>query len=270
MGRVGRPGLSDSEKAELWRLWGSGSSITEISNSIGRAPGSIFTVLCANGGIVPRARTRRPGALTLEEREEISRGLAANRTYTAIAEALGRDKSTICREVNRNGGREAYRAAAAEGAAWKRAERPQACLLAREPELAEFVAECLSDEWSPEQIAGHLHLEPFNGELRVSHETIYRTLFIRQRKVFKPSLTKKLRSRRPTRRNKKNTTKGKQRSTIKNAVSIHERPDEANRRERPGHWEGDLILGSKLSPDGHDRGPCHRLHPARPAGWSGR
>lgn len=246
MAKMGRPGLSDAEKTELWRLWGSGNSISEIAQEIDRAPGSIFTVLCSNGGYVPPDRVRRAGYLTFEEREEISRGLATKQTFTAIAETLGRSTSTVSREVNGNGGRDAYRAAEADQAAWDRAKRPQQCLLAREPELADYVRERLEEEWSPEQIAGHLALEPVSG-MTVSHETIYKTLFIRTRKVFKPSLAKKLRTRRPTRRNNANRTKGKQRSVIKNAVSIHERTGAANQRSEPGHWEGDLIIGAKVS-----------------------
>jgi hypothetical protein len=130
MAKVGRPGLSDDEKSQLWRMWGTGSSITEISEAISRAPGSIFTVLCSNGGYVPRTPTRRPDSLTLEEREEISRGLVADLSFKAIAETLGRATSTVSREVSRNGGRKPYRAAAADEAAWERAKRPQSCLLA--------------------------------------------------------------------------------------------------------------------------------------------
>jgi hypothetical protein len=185
MARLGRPGLSDGRKRELWERWAAGESISEIGRAMGKPPGSVFTVLRSNGGCVPSARRRRAESLSLEEREEISRGLARGDSLRAIGSALARAASTVCREVNRNGGRARYRAAGADEHAWDRARRPKQCLLARLPRLADFVAGKLSDDWSPEQISGHLaKTYDRDSGMRVSHETIYKTLFIQSRGVL--------------------------------------------------------------------------------------
>jgi IS30 family transposase len=166
----------------------------------------------------------------------------------SIARDLGRSPSTISREVTRNKGRQKYRAVDAEDRASDRARRRQSCLLARNPDLRAVVAEKLGEDWSPEQIAGHLKGTYDAGSgMRVSHETIYKSLFIQTRGVLAKELQKHLRSRRPTRRNIHNTVTGQWRSQIKDAVSIRERPAEADDRAIPGHWEGDLLLGSDLS-----------------------
>ena len=248
MAGAGRRGLSDVQRRELWDRWGAGESISAIGRALGRPPGSVFSVLRSNGGYVPPRRCRRAGALSLEEREEISRGLARGESLRGIARRLERAPSTVSREVGRNGGRDRYRAARADAATSRRARRPKACLLAQNPALAAHVAAKLTQDWSPEQIAGHLAVTyAADSGMRVSHETIYKTLFIQSRGVLAKELTRHLRSRRPIRRSVHNTTKGLQRSQIKGAVSIRERPPGVEDRAVPGHWEGDLLLGRGLT-----------------------
>jgi IS30 family transposase len=185
-------------------------------------------------------------ALTVVEREEISRGLAAGESLRAIATRLGRSASTVCREVNRNGGRGGYRTANAEERARERARRPKRCLLALNDPLRDVVARKLGEDWSPEQIAGWLKRHyPDDEAMRVSHETIYRTLFVQARGVLKKELLTHLRSGRMMRKGRHASTAGQRRGQIKDAVSIRERPPEAEDRAVPGHWEGDLIAGSR-------------------------
>ncbi|MEJ8639907.1 IS30 family transposase [Streptomyces sp. MS2.AVA.5] len=248
MARIGRPGLSDEQKREVWRRWRDGQSLSEIGRALGKVPGSIHGVVAANGGFVPAARTRSAGVLSLAEREEISRGLAAGDSFRAIAGRLGRAPSTVSREVGRHGGREKYRAARADEGAWGNARRPKSCLLQQSPALRDTVAGKLKEDWSPRQIAGWLArtFAPEDG-MYVSHETIYKSLFIQARGVLKKELVSHLRRRRTMRRSKNASTAGQQRGCIRDAVSIRERPAEAEDRAVPGHWEGDLITGSKNS-----------------------
>ncbi|MEV4525902.1 IS30 family transposase [Streptosporangium sp. NPDC049304] len=245
---MGRPGMSDAQKRELWDRWKAGESISQIARALDKPPGSVFTVVKSNGGYVPPLRRKRPGTLSFAEREEISRGLARGESMRAIARRLGRHASTISREIARNKGVARYRAVDAEDRAWARARQPKACLLARNPALRDLVAEKLAQDWSPEQIAGHLAkvYRPETG-MRVSHETIYKSLFIQARGVLAKELTKHLRSGRPTRRNVHNTVTGQWRSQITDAVSISRRPAEVEDRAVPGHWEGDLLLGRGLT-----------------------
>ncbi|MQS16230.1 IS30 family transposase [Streptomyces kaniharaensis] len=248
MARLGRPGMSDTQKRELWDRWKAGESISEISRALGRPPGSIFTIIKSNGGYVPPVRQRRSGQLTLPERESISRGLARGDSIRSMARALGRAASTVSREIARNKGPARYRAVDAEDRAWDRARRRQPCLLATNAQLRDFVAEKLAEDWSPGQISGHLaKVHAAGSGMRVSHETIYKSLFIQARGVLAKELQKHLRSGRPTRRNIHNTVTGQWRSQIKDAVSISERPAEADDRALPGHWEGDLLLGRGLT-----------------------
>lgn len=202
--------------------------------------------MAANGGYVPAERTRPSSALTLAEREEISRGLAADESYRTIATRLERPASTISRKVGRHGGRAKYRAADADERAWKNARRPKPCLLQRRHALREVVAAKLAEDWSPQQISGRLarSYAPEDG-MHVSHETIYRSLFIQARGVLKKELTGHLRRRRTMRRAKTASTTEQKRGHIRDAVSISERPAEAEDRAVPGHWEGDLVAGSK-------------------------
>lgn len=243
--RIGRPGLTDAEKRELWRLRSEGQNLCEIGRALGKFPASIFGVLRYHGGYPPRERTRSSRALSLEEREEISRGLSAGRSLRSIAADLGRSPSTVSREVERNGGRSKYRAAKADNRAWREAQRPRPCALASNPRLRTVVARKLAQEWSPEQIAGWLRRQYTNEpSMHVSHETIYKTLFVQTRGALKRELMKHLRTKRSFRQARSYTVRGQLRARISDLVPISERPPEVNDRAVPGHWEGDLISGS--------------------------
>jgi IS30 family transposase len=179
MAQMGRPGLTSEQGKELWRRWKEGESLSEIGRALGRHAGSIHGVVKANGGIVPATRTRSARVLSLVEREEISRELAGGRSMRRIASRLGRAPSTISREIARHGGRTRYRAVHADDRAWRNAKRPKSCLLATNPRLRMLVAQKLRGDWSPEQISGWLvGTYPDDHTLRVSPETIYRSLFI--------------------------------------------------------------------------------------------
>ena len=246
MARTGRPGMSRAQKREVWRRWRGGQSLSDIARYFEKNPGSIFGVLAAQGGIAPRERRRASRVLSLAEREEISRCLAVGQSYRQIAIGLGRPTSTVSREVARHGGRERYRATQADEAAWEAARRPQSCRLADNPRLRWLVACKLGQQWSPEQIAGWLKLRfPDIQALHVSHETIYRSLFIQARGLLKKELMAHLRTRRRMRHSKLATPMP--RGVIRDAVSIHERPAEVEDRAVPGHWEGDLIAGANNS-----------------------
>ena len=236
---------SAQERRELWGRWKRGESVSEIGRALERAPGTIHCTIRQHGGVPPRERRRRPCSLTLEEREEISRGIAVGDSARAIAARLGRAPSTITRELNRHGGRRCYRAADADRRAWQRARRPQRCKLASSSRLRELVAEKLEQDWSPQQISGWLKTSfPDDETMRVSHETIYLSLFVQARGALKRELTAHLRRsrsiRRPRAAKKGNAGQGQ----IVGAVSIRERPPEAEDRAIPGHWEGDLLSGA--------------------------
>jgi IS30 family transposase len=244
MAQIGRPGLSWSQKAELWSRWKQGESLSEIGRALQKRAASIYGVVVSQGGFEPAKRRRSPQALSLSEREEISRGIVAGLSQREIAVQLRRAPSTISREIARNGGDKAYRAALSDEQAWGRGRRPKKCRLASNLRLRSLVANKLKLDWSPQQIAGWLKTEfPKDESLRVSHETIYRTLFIQARGALKKELIRHLRSGRKMRHAKTATTKGQDRGKIINAVSIRERPAEVEDRAVPGHWEGDLISG---------------------------
>lgn len=189
MGQMGRPGLSVAQKADLWQRWKRGQSLSEIGRALGKHAGSIHGVASSNGGFMPAGRRRSRWALTLAEREEISRGMAAGRFIRHIAATLGRAPSTVSRELIRCGGAHTYRAAEADVQAWARTRRHTPCRLATFPTLQRIVASKLTLDWSPEQIAGWLKRAfPDQGTMRVSHETIYRSLFIQARGVLKKAL----------------------------------------------------------------------------------
>ena len=227
---------------------GGGGSISEIGRAMDRSPGSIFYQLATHGGISPVPRTRSWRALTLHDREEISRGLASGRSLRAISAGLGRAPSTISREVQRHGGRAQYRAAAADVCTWYRARRPKPCRLATSAALRALVAAKLAADWSPQQIAGWLKQTfPDHPHLQVSHETIYVSLFVQSRGVLKKELFTHLRRRRRMRQARQATTAGQARGRIIDAVSLRERPAEAADRAVPGHWEGDLLSGARNS-----------------------
>ena len=246
MARRVRSCFSALERKELWGRWRNGQSLSDIGRALGKHAGSIFSVLAATGGIAPVLRTRSRLALRPAEREEISRGLAASQSCQQIAVSLGRSPSTISREIHRNGGRRKYRASAADQRAWQQSSRPKLCLLAANALLQSHVANKLKDQWSPEQISGWLKSEHRrDGTMRVSHETIYKSLFVQARGVLKRELLAHLRTRRVMRRGKTSSRDGQLRGQIIDAVSIKDRPAEIEDRAVPGHWEGDLISGSK-------------------------
>lgn len=244
MARVGRPGMSPAQKQELWRRWRTGESLSDIGRALGKFPASIFGVLRLHGGFSPPARVRPAKALTLEEREEISRGVALGLSMRQIAMRLNRAPSTVSRELGRNGGRVHYRAHEAEDKMWDRARRPKLCRLALNGRLRHKVATKLALKWSPEQIAGWLkRTYPEDEALHVSHETIYKSLFIQSRGVLKKELQKQLRTRRVFRQSRNYNLRGQARGQIIDGVPIADRPPDANDRAVPGHWEGNLISG---------------------------
>lgn len=239
---------TEADKALMWDRWRQGESLHKIARLFDRSHSAIGGILSRTGGIRPRPRHRATRALALAEREEISRGVMAGLSVRAIARSLRRAPSTVSREICRNGGRPAYRASTAEQAAWDRAQRPKRCKLARNRALARTVAEKLRLEWSPLQVAGWLKRTfPQDETRQVSHETIYRTLFIQARGALRKELLQHLRRTRGMRRSRHHTQKTPDHGRITEAVSIRERPAEAEDRAVPGHWEGDLFFGSHNS-----------------------
>ena len=243
-----RRGFSAVEKTELWDRWQRGESLKAIGRAFDKPSSSIYFQLAPHGGIRPAPRRRSRLALSLSEREDISRGIVAERSIRLMAGLLSRSPSTVSREISRNGGYDRYRAALADERACDGARRPKRCKLARHPPLRRVVARKLRLNWSPEQIAGWLK-RTYRGEesYQVSHETIYRSLFVQARGVLKKELLQYLRSKRTIRRSKQATQKGGAHGQITDMISISERPASVEDRAVPGHWEGDLITGSKNS-----------------------
>jgi len=240
--------LSAMQRADMWSRWKTGQSLHEIGRAFGKDHVSIQFMLAQHGGIVPTARRRSLLTLTLAEREDISRGIASGLSIREIAKGLQRAVSTVSREVARHGGRPQYRASEADQQAWESALRPKACLLAIHGKLQKIVASKLILDWSPEQISGWLKIQyPEDESLRVSHETIYRSLFIQARGVLKKELIHHLRSKRRIRRSRQSRDSGHHRGQIVDAVSIRGRPAEIEDRAIPGHWEGDLLGGTNNS-----------------------
>ena len=234
------------ELVEVWDRWQRGESSKAIGRVLEREGSVIHQQLAVSGGIRPRERCRSPRALTLAEREEISRGIAAKQSIRSIAVGLGRSPSTVSREIGRNGGYDKYRALEADEQAWERARRWKPCRLVRSGQLLGLVEEKLREDWAPEQIAGWLkRTYPDNESLHVSHETIYRSLFIQAHGALKKELTQHLRTKRTIRRSRHATRKGRGGGQIPELISIRERPTSVEDRAVPGHWEGDLIAGSK-------------------------
>jgi IS30 family transposase len=243
-----RERLSAEQRTDMWRRWKAGESLHEIGRAFGKGHGSIRFLLTQRGGIVPTARRRSLRTLTLAEREDISRGIASGSSIREIAKGLQRAASTVSREVARHGGRPLYRANEADSQAWESALRPKTCFLAIHGKLRTIVASKLSLDWSPEQISGWLKIRyPKNESMRVSHETIYRSLFIQARGALKKELIQHLRSKRLIRRSRHSRADGQFRGQIVDAISIRERPAEIEDRAIPGHWEGDLLSGTKNS-----------------------
>ena len=239
---------TESQKAIMWERWRKGDSLQQIAQQFDRNHSSVQGILAQTGGIQPAQRSRSRWALTLAEREEISRSVAAGQSIRSVATRLGRAPSTISREIKRNGGEECYRASQADQAAWDRANRPKTCKLAENRALAHIVADKLQSQWSPEQIAGWLkRTYPSDENYQVSHETIYRSLFIQARGVLKKELLQHLRRTRAMRRSRHYTQKTDNHGKITEAVSISERPATVEDRAVPGHWEGDLLCGTSNS-----------------------
>src|SRR5271156_122553 len=243
-----RSRLSPTQEADVWKRWKAGQSLHAIGRVFGKPHTSIRHLLLPRGGIAPAVRRRSRLALTLAEREDISRGIASGSSIREIARHLDRAASTVGREVTRHGGRPTYRAHEADDHAWESAVRPKKCLLALHPRLREVVTSKLILDWSPKQISGWLKTEyPKDEGMRVSHETIYRSLFIQARGVLKKELLDHLRTKRRMRRSRHSRIFKDSRGQIPNAISIRERPAEVADRGVPGHWEGDLLSGSRNS-----------------------
>ena len=240
-----RRGFTAAQKTELWNQWQQGLSLKAIGRALGKSSSSIYGQLAPYGGIRPAPRRRSRLALTVTEREEISRGIATYQSIRLIASLLGRSASTVSLEIGRNGGYDRYRATQAEERAWARGHRPKRCKLAGNARLRRVVARKLQLEWSPQQIAGWLkNVHPGDESYYVSHETIYRSLFIQARGALKKELQQHLRSKRTIRRSQQASQHPDRRGQITDMVSIRERPAEVEDRAVPGHWEGDLIAGS--------------------------
>jgi len=240
-----RGGLSSKQKLELWERWKRGESLSDIGRALDKRAGAIFVVLKLRGGIYERPRRRSRLSLTIGEREGISRGIAAKRSKRSIALELGRSPSTVSREIARNGGEGSYRATDAEAQAWDRARRPKSCKLAESGRLRRIVERKVRLDWSPEQISGWLRRSfPNDESLHVSHETLYRSLFVQARGALKKELLQHLRSNRVMRRSAKTSSTGRRNGQVIDGISIRERPASVEDRAVPGHWEGDLISGS--------------------------
>ena len=237
--------LSATQRADMWGRWKAGQSLNAIGRVLGKDKQVIHFLLARHGGIAPPVRRRSRRALTLAEREDISRGIASGCSLRVIAQHLSRTASTISRELARHGGRAQYRANQADQQAWESALRPKACRLALHEKLRTLVASKLMQDWSPEQISGWLKQSyPDDESLRVSHETIYLSLFIQARGALKKELIQHLRSKRRIRRSRHSSVHGHSQGKIVDAISIRERPAEVEDRAIPGHWEGDLLRGA--------------------------
>lgn len=240
--------LTAGQQQEMWKRYRAGETCAAIARHLGKAASSIKKMVYRHGGVSPPPRVRSERSLTFQEREELSRGIAAGLSMRALGRQLGRSPSTISREIARNGGQSAYRAQRADRAAWARARRPKACRITSTPGLQAEVEAGLNRDWSPQQIAQDLKLRyPDNPAMQVSHETIYRSLFVQARGALRKQLTQHLRTQRQVRRSRHATRAGQGRGQIVDAVSIRERPAEVEDRAVPGHWEGDLLCGSKGS-----------------------
>ena len=238
--------MSWVERNELWARWRRGESLRDIAQALKRVSSSVYDIVGAEGGIPPRPRRRSSLALTTTEREEISRQLSRGVSLRTISRSLQRAPSTISREVQRNHGRTFYRAAAADRQAWRQSRRPKRCRLATRPSLRRAVATKLARQWSPQQISGWLrHAFPRDPEMQVSHETIYRSLFIQSRGVLKRALLGHLRRQHHFRHARASVRVRPKQGQIIDAVSIRQRPADVADRALPGHWEGDLLEGAR-------------------------
>lgn len=242
--RKRRRAFTEQELKELWALWKKGHTLREIAESLSRPWCSLHAVFRRSGGLAPKERKRSARSLSLAEREEISRGLARGESIRCVARCLGRAPSSISREIRRHGGASDYRALDADASAWQRAKRPKRCRLSQSPALREAVASKLRLDWSPQQIAGWLRMSyPEDLSMHISHETIYRTLYVQARGALKKELVAHLR-RRKSLRQRRRSKAGRGQGQIVGAISISERPPQIEDRAVPGHWEGDLLAGS--------------------------
>ena len=240
--------FTEADRATIWEMREAGVPVKRIAKHLGRQNSSLRKFIADAGGRQPHERGRAELRLSLEEREEISRGLAAGLSIRVISTGLGRAPSTVCRDVNANGGRQHYRARLADRGAQRRALRPRRAKLSRCRRLRSTVVDKLEARWSPEQISAWLALSyPNDPEMRVSHETIYQSLFVQGRGALRKELHTCLRSGRAMRRAKAYTKGGVGQGQLRNMVMISERPAEVADRAVPGHWEGDLIFGKKMT-----------------------
>ncbi len=243
-----RTNYSESQKALMWERWQKGDSLQQIAQLFDRNHSTVQGILSRTGGIRPASRRRSRLALTLAEREEISRAVVTGQSIRSVARQLGRAPSTISRELQRNGGQQCYRASQADQMAWDRSCRPKSCKLVENRALAHIVADKLRLQWSPEQIAGWLkRTYPDDANSLVSHETIYRSLYIQARGALKKELLQHLKRPRVMRRSRHHTQKTDNHGRILDTVSISERPATVEDRAVPGHWEGDLLCGDRSS-----------------------
>ena len=237
--------MDEPTKNRIWSLLGAGLDCPAVARSLGMGVMSVRRIEYAFGGVRPRSRMRSERVLSLEEREEISRGLAEGLSLREIATRLGRAPSTVSREVAHNSGRANYRALRADRRAWDLARRPKPAKLVTCPRLRREVEQLLEERFSPRQISHWLaRSHPSDPERRVSHETIYQSLYVQGRGALRAELHQALRTGRAIRRPKARRAL-KRTSRIPDMVLISERPPEVEDRAVPGHWEGDLILGSK-------------------------
>lgn len=233
--------LSFEQRLEVCRRFAAGESTAEVAKAVGCMERTARRIRKQSGGITPRISPRSDRVLSLSEREDISRGLHRGDSLRAIAGQIERCVSTISREVANNGGRISYRAVSADQAAYWRSRRPKRTKLSLCSQLREQVEAMLELRWSPQQIAARLAIEfPNDPAMRVSHETIYRSLFVQSKGALRKDLTAYLRTGRTRRRP---PGRSKVRGQIKDMVLISERPAEVEDRAVPGHWEGDLIIG---------------------------
>jgi IS30 family transposase len=239
---------TEEQKSLMWDRWQKGETLGSIARLFDCHHSAVARIIGKSGGIRPPPRHRSSRCLSLAEREEISRGIVVGQSLRLIATRLNRSPSTISREIKRNGGLNEYRASQADKTAWDRAHRPKVCKLVQNRSLASMVAKKLQLEWSPEQIAGWLKdTFPDDEDNQVSHETIYRSLYIQARGALRKELLQHLRRTRSMRRSRHHTQKTPDHGQITDAISISERPSSVEDRAVPGHWEGDLIIGSKNS-----------------------
>jgi IS30 family transposase len=238
--------LSELEKWRIAELAAHGLPSRVIGRELGRSHRAVWGYIRVLRRPPVREPVRSALRLSLTEREEISRGLAGGESFRSIARRLARSPSTISREVATNGGRRRYRACGADKAAVRRMRRPKRSKLVTCPRLRAVVEDKLELRWSPTQISGWLVSEfPDDPEMRVSHETIYLSLFVQSRGALRKELTRYLRSGHTTRRPKGHTVMNGQ-GQLRGVLNIRERPAEANDRSVPGHWEGDLLMGKGM------------------------